>query len=61
MNKCKKCGLEFEPFHYYVQLENGEFMDEQCFFDYALEKLNAKSVHNDDRGEIETPEEDYHE
>lgn len=61
MNKCKKCGLEFEPFHYYVQLESGEFMDEQCFFDYALEQLNAKSVHNDYRGEIETPEEEYDE
>ena len=55
MNKCVKCGLEFEPFHYYVQLENGEFMDEQCFFDYALEQLKAKSVHNDYRG---IPEED---
>ena len=55
MNKCVKCGLEFEPFHYYVQLESGEFMDEQCFFDYALEQLKAKSVHNDYRG---IPEED---
>lgn len=53
MNKCVKCGLEFEPFHYYVQLENGDFIDEQCFFEMALEKLNAKSVHNDYRGEIE--------
>ena len=58
MNKCRDCGIEFEPFHYYVQLESGKFLCEECFFEQALRVLRCKSVHNDYRGEIETPEED---
>lgn len=31
-------------------------MCEECFFNFALKKLKAKSVHNDYIGEIETIE-----
>ena len=49
--ECKCCNYEFERFEYFVvgHKDNGEevFMCESCFFDFALKKLNCKSVKMD--------------
>jgi len=53
--KCSKCGYKF-PYHEgYVELENGTILDESCFFDVALEKLNAKQKNytNEDYEDLE--------
>lgn len=41
--KCVKCEHEIEKYEHYVELEDGTILDETCFFNMALEKLNAKS------------------
>lgn len=58
--ECKNCGHEFAPFEHFVKLElrfddvlgcgKLEHLCKNCFFDYALKKLNAKSVQMDYTG-----------
>ena len=63
--ECKNCGHQFEPFEQFVKLElrfedalgKLEYLCEQCFFDYALNKLRATSVKNDHQGNIDFDEE----
>lgn len=45
--KCNNCEHEFEKYEGYVVLEDGTKLDETCFFNMALEKLNAKTRLND--------------
>ena len=40
--KCTKCGNEMTRYENFIQLENSENVCESCFFDIAIEKLNAK-------------------
>lgn len=42
--KCMKCGVTIVPREHYVELEDGEIMDEHCFFEMALEHFNAKNL-----------------
>lgn len=41
--QCEKCGYEFEKYEGYVVLEDGTILDENCFFNLAIDRLNAKS------------------
>lgn len=55
MNVCKSCGHNFGPFEHYVKV--GEvYVCEQCFWEQALKKFDAKEVKNDYQGKID---EDY--
>ena len=47
---CEKCKHKFAPFEYLVETEKGKHLCETCFFDEALEKLNAKSKKMDYQG-----------
>ena len=47
LNKvCAKCGYVLKEYEYYVELENETIIDEQCFFELALELLKAKNKQN---------------
>lgn len=53
--KCASCSEPFETFEYIVEHE-GKFYHENCFFDLAIEKLNAKQHHLDSSGRIPDPD-----
>ena len=69
--RCSSCNYKFARFEYFVisKDDNGKptCMCEQCFFQYALDKLNFKSVKMDydcknycdlDVGDFEAEDED---
>lgn len=39
--KCSRCSEELKQYEHYVELEDGTILDESCFFDLAIEKLNG--------------------
>ena len=49
--KCKFCNHEFVPFENFVVCSNDNgkeiFMCENCFFDFALSKLNCREAKMD--------------
>ena len=53
--KCDSCGESFETFEYIVEYD-GKLYHENCFFDLAIEKLNAKQHHLDSSGRIPEPD-----
>lgn len=55
MNICENCKHTFGPFEPYIRIGK-IYMCEQCFWEMALKKLNAKEVKNDYKGLID---EDY--
>jgi len=42
-NKCDECGYEFERYENYVEYE-GEMLCETCFFEKAIEELEASEL-----------------
>lgn len=42
--KCKECDCEIINYERYVKLPDGMILDEKCFFDLALERLNAINI-----------------
>lgn len=44
--RCKECGHDIDKYEHYVELKDGTSLDESCFFDMAIKKLNAKSKQN---------------
>lgn len=42
MKCCEKCNGILGQYEHYIELEDGTILDETCFFNMAIEKLNAK-------------------
>lgn len=39
--KCSKCGYEIQKYEHYIVTKDERVLDEQCFFEEAVEQLGA--------------------